>query len=183
MRSSSRETRMRRLTRWPSRKSEEGFTLLETLVAMVVLSALGVGVWAAVTVSEQSVARSRASSRAATQVLQVDDRLRACVSRVRAPWWMPAPSIQGDDGSWNIPYLDGDPDKSLAISWKTTELSIDDGGAVSRYPGFTSARLTSALDVDGRPYGVELTLEGKYVSRISIIARFGSVELRARSEP
>jgi len=172
---------MRRATRCSSRGSDGGFTLLETLVAMVVLSALGIGVWAAVTVSTQSITRSRASGRAAVQVLQIDDRLRACVSRVRAPWWFPAPAIEGSDGSWQLPYLDGDPGKSLAISWKEAVLSIDDGATLSRYPGFTSARLTPALDADGKPYGVELALEGRYVGRVSIVARFGSVELRDRS--
>jgi len=174
---------MLKVTRWPSRENEEGFTLLETLVAMVVLSILGVGVWAAVTVSAQGAAGSRASARAGTQVLQIDDRLRACVGRVRAPWWMPAPAVEESDGGWRIACLDGDPGKSLGISWKTAVLSIDDGGTVSRYVGFTSVHLTPAVHMDGRPYGVELALEGKYVGRVSIVARFGSSELRTRSYP
>ena len=172
---------MPRATRLSSRASEEGFTLLETLVAMVVLSAIGIGVWAAVTVSSQSVTRSRASGRAAAELLQIDDRLRACVSRVCAPWWSPAPTIQGGGGSWSIPYLDGAADRSLGISWKDAALLIDDGATVSRYPGFTSASVAPALDADRRPFGVELALEGRYLGRVTIVARFGSVELRDRS--
>ena len=183
MPSSNRETRMRRAARLSSREGEEGSTLLEVLVAMVVLSALGVGVWAAVTVSMQSVTRSRAGGLAATQVLQIDDRLRACVDRVRAPWWMPTPSIEAGEGSWRVPFLDGDPAKALVVSWAAQVLTIDDGSTASRYGGFTSARLAPALGADGKPFGVELSLEGKPIGKVSVVARYGGMELRAGGSP
>ena len=104
---------MRRVARSSSRESEEGFTLLEVLIGMVVLSILGIGVWAAVTVSFQGVARLRAGALASTQVLQIDDRLRGCAGRVRAPWWTAPPTPAADRASWRIPYLDGDPGKAL----------------------------------------------------------------------
>jgi prepilin-type N-terminal cleavage/methylation domain-containing protein len=172
---------MRRIVRYRSRASEEGFTLLEVLVGMAILSLLGVGVWTAVTASFRSAERLQASALANAQILQIDDRLRDCTVRVRAPWWAEPPSIQAAEHTWRIAYLDGKPEKKLVVSWNDRVLSIDDGACVSRYPGYSSASLSAAVGADGRVFGLTLTIEGKYVGHISIVARYGGAEVRSGS--
>lgn len=169
---------MRRIARLPSRAGEEGFTLLEVLVGMVVLSLLGIGVWTAVTVAYRSVERFRESVRAGVQVLQLDDRFREGAARVRPPWWSGEPDIQAEGHMWRISCLDGDPGKTLTLSWQDGVLSIDDGKRVARYRGFTDADLSPALDDAGIPFGALLSLEGEHFGRITIVARYGGRAVR-----
>jgi len=156
-----------------SRPGEEGFTLLETLVAMVVLSALGVGAWVAVDVAWRSVERFHAGSRAGAEVLRLDDRLRACAGRVRPPWWGGEPALEVAGDTWHITCLDGDPSRVLALSWRAGVLSIDDGTTTTRHTGFADIGLSPSLDGTGRPFGIELDLAAAPLGRFAIVARYG----------
>jgi len=172
---------MRRTIGPASRPGEEGFTLLETLVAMVVLSALGVGAWVAVAVAWRSVERIRAGSRAGAEVLRLDDRLRACAGRVRPPWWGGEPALETGGGepaleagsAWRIACLDGDPGKFLILSWRDGVLSIDDGAIITRHTGFADVGCSPALDGTGASFGVERDLAAAPLGRFAIVARYG----------
>jgi prepilin-type N-terminal cleavage/methylation domain-containing protein len=169
---------MRRIARSTSRPGEEGFTLLETLVGMVILSALAVGAWTATTVAWRSVARFRESARSGVRLLQLDDRLRDCAARVRPPWWGVEPCIAAAGLTWSISCLDGDPAAALTLACRDGVLWIDDGTRVSRHPGFSSVALSPALDEAGAPFGIELGFEAERFGRIAIIARFGGRVVR-----
>ncbi len=169
---------MRRIVRSHSPPGEEGFTLLEVLVGMVVLSLLGIGVWTAVTVAWRSVERFRESVRAGSQVLQLDDRFRACADRVRPPWWGGEPELQAEGHTWRIACLDGDPGKTLTLSWQEGVLAIDDGESIARYRGITDVDLAPARDGSGMPYGAELSLEAEHLGRFTIVARYGGRAVR-----
>jgi prepilin-type N-terminal cleavage/methylation domain-containing protein len=169
---------MRRTARSSCRRGEEGFTLLETLVGMVVLSLLGIGAWTAVSVAWRSVERFRAGSRAGAAVLQLDDRLRAGVRRVRPPWWGGEPELEASADAWRIPCLDGDPAKALTVSWRDGVLSIDDGDGVARYRGFTGVDLAPARDAAGDVFGIRLSLATDPLGRFTIVARYGGRTVR-----
>lgn len=168
---------MRRTEPASSRDSEAGFTLLEVLLGMVILSLLGIGMWTAVTVAMRSVDRFHAGSLANVRLLQIDDRFRECMARIRAPWWESAPAVETATDGWKIAFLDGDHGKALIISWRDGSLIIDDGAYESRFPGFNSVRLETALAADGMPMGASLTLEGRYIGATTIIARYGGASV------
>jgi prepilin-type N-terminal cleavage/methylation domain-containing protein len=169
---------MRRTARSSSRPGEEGFTLLEVLVGMVVLSLLGIGAWTAVSVAWRSVERFRAGSRAGAAVLQLDDRLRACAARVRPPWWGGEPGLSAAGDAWRISCLDGDPDRALTLSCQDGVLAIDDGQLVARYHGFTDVDLSPARDPTGSQFGVELSITADPLGRFTIVATYGGRAVR-----
>jgi prepilin-type N-terminal cleavage/methylation domain-containing protein len=169
---------MRRIARSYSRPGEEGFTLLEVLAGLVVLSLLGIGVWTAVTVALRSVERFREGARAGSQALRLDDRFRACVDRVRPPWWGGEPEMRTEGHTWRISCLDGDPGKMLTLSWQDGVLTIDDGERVMRYRGIVDADCAPAMDGTGMPFGAELSLEAEHLGRFTIVARYGGWVVR-----
>lgn len=174
---------MRRTVPASSRESEAGFTLLEVLLGMVILSLLGIGMWTAVTVSLRSLDRFHAGALANARVLQIDDRFRECAARIRAPWWESAPTVETATDAWKVAFLDGDPRKLLVISYQDGSLAIDDGAYVSRFPGFNSVRLENALAADGTPIGVSLTLDGRYIGETTIFARYGGAAVCIAPSP
>jgi hypothetical protein len=145
---------------------------------MVILSLLGIGVWTAVTVAWRSVDRFREGALAGSQALRLDDRFRACADRVRPPWWGGEPELWEEGHTWRISCLDGDPGKTLTLSWQGGVLSIDDGDSVTRYRGIADADCAPARDVAGMPFGAELSIEAEHLGRFTIVARYGGRVVR-----
>jgi hypothetical protein len=112
------------------------------------------------------------------RLMQLDDRFRDCAGRILAPWWISGPAIETTDDSWSVAWLDGDPKRTLVLSFSDGVLSVDDGAYVSRYPGLSSVSLTAGLDGRNESLGMTLTVEGKDVGHEAIVARYGSAPVR-----
>jgi prepilin-type N-terminal cleavage/methylation domain-containing protein len=156
---------------------ERGFTVLEVLIGMVVLSLLAITAWSAAAISFRSASRIKASAMSSGRLLLLDDRIRDVALRIRFPWWREATLESGADGSWRIPYLDGDPKKTLALEFHAGVLTVDDGLYASRYPGFAAARLTQATDETGHAYGLVLWLGITGMRELTIVAAYGGAGL------
>jgi hypothetical protein len=147
---------------------------------MAILSVLGIGVWSGVSVSLRIAQRVHDRALLNARLLQLDDRLRDCAGRILAPWWIEGPVLQlAEDGSWNVPWLDGDPAKKLQVAFRGGVLTIDDGSIVSRYPGFTMATLTAGLEGKTPALGMTLRVQGKNVPPLSLVVRYGSAPVEA----
>jgi prepilin-type N-terminal cleavage/methylation domain-containing protein len=162
-------------TRW---RGEEGFTLVEVLAGLAAISVLAVGVWGAAAAAFRGVERARDTASASVGVLRLDDRFRACVGRVRPPWWAVEPAIVSDGDGWRICFLDGDARASLAVRRSDGVLTIDDGATTTRHEGCRSVDLSPVLDRAGHALGVKLALESDALGRLEMIARFGGQALR-----
>jgi hypothetical protein len=69
------------------------------------------------------------------RLLQLDDRLRGLAGRVYLPYWAPDGIVQIGDGVLSVPYLDGDVTKELSLTFREGILFINDGQALTQYPG------------------------------------------------
>ena len=175
--------RKNRIGRSLSRPAEDGFTVLEVLAGLAILSLLGLGVWSGAASSLRTASRVRAAMLANARLLQLDDRLREAVGRIVPPWWCDGPEIRESEGSWRVPLVGGDPAKFLVIECANGVVSIDDGDYVSRFPGFTSLRLAPAWEGKGGLRGLTIEVFATGIGAFSISARFGGAELCAQGIP
>jgi hypothetical protein len=150
--------------------------VLEVLAALLILSLLGIGAWNAVSVSLRLVTRIHDKVLASVRLLELDDRIRDLAGRVRAPFWAPDHAAIMADGV-TVPYLDGNPDKSLSLSFRDGKLVVGDGEIISRYIDFMIADFSMAVDSQNMIFGITVALEEKDGERVSITARFGSTPL------
>ena len=170
---------MRRTGRSTSLPAENGFTVLEVLVGLAILSLLGIGVWSGVAASLRAASRVHEAVLANARLLQLDDRIRAAAGRIVPPWWDRGPEIQELQAEWRVPMVDGYPEKFLVVAFKDGVLSVDDGDFVSLFPGFTSVSLTPAWEGESGLRCLRLDVAGKGIDPLSISARFGGAELRS----
>ncbi len=169
---------MRRRRCRSSRGGEAGFTLVEVIAGMVVLSLVGAGVWTAAAASLRSAARLEARARANARLLMLDDLLRDEVGRIRAPWWQRPPEVEGLTGAWRIPWLDGDPDRALALTFKEGSLLIDNSSSTMSFDGFTSVDVKPATADSGAPFGLIVVLESERSPPVTLVCRYGSSSLQ-----
>jgi len=172
---------MRTNTRFFSRRNERGSTILEVVVALFILSTLGIGAWYAVGVSLRLADRLREKMLANVRLLQLDDRLRGLAGRVYLPYWAPDGIVQTGDGALSVPYLDGDPKKELNLTFREGTLSVSDGEMSTHYTGFPHVELSAATNDSSHQYGISVQLEGKDGRRVLITARFGATPLGSLS--
>lgn len=173
----------RRIAPSISRHPEDGSTLLEVLVGMVVLGLLALVVGGAATASLRHAARLSQAASASARLLLLDDRLRDAVARVSAPWWAAAPAVVAGVDRWTVAFLDGDPGRMLTLENRGGEAGIEDGTRRSTFPGFSLASVEAARDAAGRSIGIAVRIEADGIAPITIVARFGSCALAAGGAP
>jgi hypothetical protein len=166
--------------RCPSGLRESGSTFLEVLVALGILSLLGVGAWNAASVSLRLASAVRAKTLESSRLLELDDRLRALASRVRTPYWAAGHGVALAEGECRVAWLDGDPARSLVLSFREGVLSVGDGEGAMAYRGFRHAGFLTALDAEGLPFGITVELETQEGRALTVIGRFGGAPVRGR---
>jgi hypothetical protein len=166
-----------------SRRSESGSTLLEILAALLVISILGLGIWNGVAACLRLTTRFHDAALRSSELLRLDDRLRALAQRVRIPYWVPDHLIESADGELHIAYLDGDPSKSMALKFSQGTLIVEGGETSARYSDIASAAFSPAADPAGEVYGLTVSVEEKGGTPVTITARFGSAPLSGRYAP
>jgi prepilin-type N-terminal cleavage/methylation domain-containing protein len=173
---------MIRNARCPIGRHEDGFTFLEVLVALAILSLLGVGAWNAASVSLRLASGIHGRILEASRLLELDDRLRALSSRVLTPYWAAGHAMTLDSGECRVAWLDGDPGKSLALSFRGGVLSVGDGETAATYSDFRRADFLSALDGEGRPFGLSVEMETRDGRVFTVTGRFGGAPVRGAPE-
>ena len=156
---------------------EDGSTLLEVIVALVILSLLGVGAWNAAAASLRLMSRFHDKAISGARLLELDDRLGDLAGRVRTPFWMSAHVVTTEGGGFGVSYLDGDPTRSLTLGFQDGVLSVGDAVTTYRYTDFTSASFSPAEDDSKNVFGVTVTLAAKDGQDVAITARFGSTPM------
>jgi type II secretory pathway pseudopilin PulG len=148
-----------------STRAEEGFTLLETMVALLCFTVLIFALWALIGQSTGSFFRSTAAARAAAQASLADRGIRRAAARIEAPFWIRPEGLVSDEGvgGLSVSYLDGQSSKRLKISFSKGEILIDADGSILRsaaQPPFAAKTIESET---GTPLGIEVsfTLGGK----------------------
>jgi hypothetical protein len=169
---------MRGIGKSSSSTTESGSTLLEAIVALTIISILGIGAWNAVGVSIRIAGRIREKAIENVHVLQLDDALRELASRVRAPYWAPEQKVETEAGTARVSNLDGDAEKSFTLAFQDGVLTVDDGNRVLRFTEFSRVDFSAATDEKLGNYGLTMDLSTKDGRAFSMTARFSGLPIR-----
>lgn len=158
-------------------RSEAGFTFVEVLVGLVLLSVVGVALARGVSGALAATGRISASLTQSARLARLDDSLRSLCARIRTPYWEPGQSVMVTNDGIRIGWLDGEPGGELALGFRDGVLTVGDGRTVERYLGFHGASFTPIEEGESHVRALEVELDLADSRRIAIVARMGSALL------
>jgi len=183
------------------KKNEQGFTLIEAITMIAVISVLGVVLWSGATLAMRAVDNMGSYLDGSSAFLQAENALREKCAAVRFPYWAGRCEVEIDETSASIPYYKGQKDSELRLEFKDHMLWVSipkkdgDEGERSRLPygPFGGAEFAVAQNPNRGVYGISVTLrpdktdeentvsgqaEAEPDSSLTITAGFGAVPLR-----
>jgi prepilin-type N-terminal cleavage/methylation domain-containing protein len=175
-----------RSTRLPetSSQNERGFTFIEILVSLLLLSLLGLVIWNGLSRGEGLVLRTFQAAADSVKILQLDTGLRDAAGRVRVPYWEGDCAATSTDDGISVPWLDGYEKRFLYIERRGPRLAIrfsqEDSGVV--FGPFDEISFGLVESPEGTAWGIRVTVAGGSTGDpITLVARFGGEPLRLRS--
>ena len=163
--------------------SSPGFTLLETLVTLVLVSLLVLVLSTGVIGSQRLTADATGAAASTTRLLQLDRYLRKTVGRIVIPYWVGPVSLDALAGPLQLPYLDGERELILVLETRERGLVVrtpeDPEG---RWFGPFAAVTAETVVTDGRLAGVRVLVDiGQGPRTTTIEAAIGSNPMREGS--
>ena len=154
--------------------NEQGFTLVEVIVALALTGTLLLVVWAAASGGMWTAGRIGAAVSRNIEMAQIDRAVRDLAQRVAVPYWAKAPRVQTTSSRMRFSFLDGDPDAWASFSFDDGSLVLDDGKSRLVFRGIE----TASFSFDDRPAGtsppLEIILRIRGGKNARIVAPFGT---------
>jgi len=165
--------------RWEQRKlprnTDAAFTLVEVLVALALLAALSMVVWATSAAGGRSLRGAVSAVHRSAELLQIDSTVRLEAQRVVSPCWFAAPSAEHSPGELRLAYLDGSPDRCLTLSFEDGVLTVGDGVQNVAFQNVQEVRMDIASSAPGRTPALQLDVRLKGSREVRIVAALGGV--------
>ncbi len=152
-----------------------GFTFVELLVSLVLLSVLGLVVWSGLLNADGLVRRTIRQAALSARVLQLDTFLRRSALRVRVPYWQTGLQANQEPGKVEVPWLDGEAGATLTVELRGEQVIVGFPGEERFIPfgPFPAAKLGLYKDASGQSGGIELTVTGGREEPVLMRAPFG----------
>ena len=170
--------------------SDGGFTFVEILVSLLLVSLLGLVIWSGLARGENLVRRTSRGTADAVRILQLDTALRKAAGRVRVPYWETGPQVEAGEDFLRVSWLDGQAQLYLSLGRRDGLLAVgfsteEPEGLFGPFDEITLGLMTGP---DGAARGIRVAVAGGAAGvsggrPIELQARFGGQPLRAgRSE-
>jgi prepilin-type N-terminal cleavage/methylation domain-containing protein len=169
----------------PSRPGEDGFTLVELMVAVAVTALIGLVVWQGAVRAQKTMDRMFVRSGTTIRTLRLERFLREHTGRVRIPYWIGSlePLVDGGAGTVEIPFYAGEADLFLVVKQSDASLLIGVRGGeakelstVHQFDGISEILFDVVENDAGELLGVryEVFRAGNNDQPVVITAGFGS---------
>ena len=182
---------MRRGDGWssspPGLPTDQGSSVLEVLVTVLLLSALGFALWSGVSADVRLARRALRDTLAAARTVQLDRVLRQAALRVRTPFWEAGPIGETGPGWLRVSWLDGEPSEGMTLERRNGLLIVHvREDAPAAFGPFAEVRFGLYEGAAGQPRGLRVSvvpLGGEGQDPRVMLASFGGSTISTRRGP
>jgi hypothetical protein len=105
-------------------KNDSGFTLIEAITMVAVLSVLGVVLWSGASLALRAVTDINSRLDSTSKFLKAEHLIRDKCRSVKFPYWLKESVSESDENSLKIYYYQGNKESTLTFSFKDNLLWI-----------------------------------------------------------
>ncbi|MCK4542401.1 MAG: type II secretion system protein [Spirochaetales bacterium] len=140
------------------KRDSEGFTLLETLVAITLIAILGALLFPVFMNALSLIERVKNLNTWSRTLLTLEQHLRDKVGRIEYPYWGKNRAFEILDETVRIPYWDGKKDACLTIRLTGGTLVIESPGEARSFPGISEIGFSPLLMKESQSAGLSITI-------------------------
>jgi prepilin-type N-terminal cleavage/methylation domain-containing protein len=162
------------------KRSEDGFTFIEIMIALVIFSILGVIVWQAISHGSKLLDKISITSSKVVEVLDLDRTLRKYTAEIIIPFWIAEINIKERDNEIEIPFYKGDEHSYLCFQCKGEYLLVgchEGNGEHTKilhtFGPYVNAKAEKAYNTAGECIGLTFTVNQKKSGDLPIVITAG----------
>jgi len=156
-------------------KNSSGFTLLEVLIALTLISLLGLAAFSVFPEVRGVAEKLKKANKYNYELLQLEHTLRSSVSRIQIPYWVQEITIEESSVSTRIPFWQGDSELSLKIQQKDGVLSIITPQNSFRFNGYEKCKISTLRSHDEMIIGLALHVKKQKQKEVVFQCAFGAI--------
>lgn len=155
--------------------NNEGFTLIETLIAITLISLIGIPVFSVVTDTVGFTGRVKDLNQWNKELVQLERSLRKSVGEIRAPFWISDIELIEETGFISVPYWNSDADSLLQIGVEDSVLKITTPDGSKVFNGYNGVEFDVFKDSLSRTIGLSITVKKAKREDAEFQCTFGAI--------
>ncbi len=105
-------------------KNEDGFTLIEVMLALTIVSLLGIMIWQGLTKTGKLIEKIYFSSSTTLKIMEMEKYLRRMSGKIVVPFWVSEITIEEGNNVLTIPFYEGNSNSNLFLKFENNYLVI-----------------------------------------------------------
>ncbi|MCK5671905.1 MAG: prepilin-type N-terminal cleavage/methylation domain-containing protein [Spirochaetales bacterium] len=156
-------------------KNNRGFTLIETLIAIVLVSLIGIPVFTVFSDTVGFTKKIKDLNHWNGELIKLERVLRKSVGEVQIPYWINNIEVTEGTGIMTIPYWNGDADLVLEMEIKDTTFKITTPEGSTVFFGYDGVEFDFLKDSRSGIVGLTILIKKTKREDVKFQCTFGSI--------
>jgi len=156
-------------------QNNSGFTLIETLVAITLISLIGLPVFMVTSDTFAFTKKIKDFNRWNGELIKLERVLRKSVSGIQIPFWISNIELTEGSGAMIIPYWNGDADLVLEIKIEDTAFKITTPEGTTVFKGYDGVEFNILEDSHSRTIGLSIRVKKIKREDVKFQCTFGAI--------
>ncbi len=156
-------------------KNNSGFTLVETLIAITLISLIGIPVFMVFSETLGFTEKIKDLNRWNKELIQLENVLRKSVAEVQVPFWISDIELTEGVDIIRVPYWNGDVNSVLEMQIEDTILKITTPRGSTIFKGYDGVEFDFLKDNGSGTIGLSIVVKKTKKENITFQCAFGSI--------
>lgn len=156
-------------------KNNSGFTLIETLIAITLVSLIGLPVFMVTSDTVSFTGKIKNLNRWNKELVQLERVLRKSVGEVQIPFWISDIELTEEAGRLSVPYWNGDADLLFEIEIEDTVFKITTPEGSTVFNGYDEVEFDIFKDSRSRIIGLSISVNKIKREDVEFQCTFGAI--------